>query len=257
MTNPAGVSSSSSVLSRHSFIPVRSFSSSSIVSAPEPAEQSHSSSTNTTSTAAPSSAAANNVATIAAATAVCGLLLYGLSQLDDSDISLRARISQLLSELKSVYGPATVECAAAAVATLPPQTSIGKFTPSGVTLPPVVDEKEYAPLWRRFLAWFVDNLIVNCLIQAVAFLVFPLTGFDASPNAVTTILALLTCTAFCAYESYFLSQRNGQTLGKRLLKIKVVKDDGTAVSRFRRKSRAEGNGEEKTRGRLTIDWLLM
>src|SRR5205823_271867 len=100
-------------------------------------------------------------------------------------------------------------------------------------LPPVVDEKPYAPIWRRLLSWVIDNIIVNStamtlvlLARTIAVQIGQNALFESESN-VLTVVALLAYYAL--YEIFFLVKWNGQTPGKWLLKIRAIRDDEKAI----------------------------
>ena len=90
----------------------------------------------------------------------------------------------------------------------------------------------FATLSRRFAAQWVDVFIfwVPAVVLIMLVLVFP-RGNEPSPllaiATVAIVLALLF--GFVAYEALMLASR-GQTLGKMLLRIRVVRPDGTPIS---------------------------
>jgi len=86
---------------------------------------------------------------------------------------------------------------------------------------------------RRFMAQFVDGLIftVPLIVLVVASLVAK-GGRGPNPEALTNpfgLLTLLWMFGIVVYEALFLS-RNGQTLGKMALKLRVVRPDGSRIS---------------------------
>lgn len=75
----------------------------------------------------------------------------------------------------------------------------------------------YAGFWKRFLAYFVDNLII--------WLVSLLLGFTIRINSSNGMILVPGLLISAAYFIFFW-MRDGQTLGNRLLAIKVVREDG-------------------------------
>jgi uncharacterized RDD family membrane protein YckC len=76
---------------------------------------------------------------------------------------------------------------------------------------------ELAEIETRFAAWFIDGVILG-ILESVAFVGARETGLG-----VGFILSL-------AYVWYFLTRNNGQTPGKMLMKIRVMKIDGSPIS---------------------------
>lgn len=89
---------------------------------------------------------------------------------------------------------------------------------------PKRDMVELADLGQRFFAAIVDGIVVGIITGTLSR--FGGAGFGAS-----FVITL-------AYTWYFLTRQNGQTPGKMLMKIRVVKkdgsplDDATAVIRY-------------------------
>lgn len=87
----------------------------------------------------------------------------------------------------------------------------------------VAIQHELADLKDRFLAWFIDVLI---LLLGIAFVVFGLSLIRGSE----TVMSLTILAVFLFYtlvqEVFF----NGQTLGKRAMNLRVVKLSGKQAS---------------------------
>ena len=83
----------------------------------------------------------------------------------------------------------------------------------------------------RFVANLVDQLIVfapwiGCLLLVV------LLGGEKRISPLLSILGLLGTLGMAGYQAY-LAARNGQTLGKRMMGIRVVRTDGSPVDLVR------------------------
>jgi uncharacterized RDD family membrane protein YckC len=76
---------------------------------------------------------------------------------------------------------------------------------------------ELAPIGTRFLAIFIDGIIIG-IIGGILFSVGGSTGGGAS-----FVVGLI-------YYWYFWTRQDGQSVGKKLMNIKVIKTDGTALS---------------------------
>ena len=93
----------------------------------------------------------------------------------------------------------------------------------------------YAGFWRRFLASFLDGIIlmvVNLLIGVVTGLVLGLTGVDSNSTVyimVMSVINILNYLVMFSYYVYFIGSR-GQTVGKMIMGIKVMKFDGSNPS---------------------------
>lgn len=95
---------------------------------------------------------------------------------------------------------------------------------------------ELASPGNRLVAWFIDRLII---VIPLVVLFFGLLYFDpgrgwneqeARLNATSMLTGFLFIVFQIGYPAYFLSQRDGQTLGKLLMGIKVVKLDGERIT---------------------------
>lgn len=76
----------------------------------------------------------------------------------------------------------------------------------------VYDTEELADVGERFIALIIDSIILG-IVGGVLFGQFQ----DGPASGLVTFLVGVT------YQWYFLTQQNGQTLGKRAMKIRVVK----------------------------------
>lgn len=75
---------------------------------------------------------------------------------------------------------------------------------------------ELADVGTRFFALIIDGIILG-VITGIAVGILGNTG-----NIVSFVVG-------CGYSWYFLTRNNGQTPGKNLMKIRVVKKDGTPI----------------------------
>lgn len=93
---------------------------------------------------------------------------------------------------------------------------------------------EAASVGERILAYLVDFLIKTAYIIVIAYFVFNLMGLsevmDDMDQWSAIAIIVLFLLPYMFYSLVFESILEGQTLGKRLLKIKVVKIDGYQAS---------------------------
>jgi len=82
-----------------------------------------------------------------------------------------------------------------------------------------------AGFWVRFFAIFIDGVGVGIVSSIIAGLINSSADpFDTSRSSVQTLIGVL-------YFCYFWSaQGGGQTLGMRVLNIKVVRTDGSSLT---------------------------
>ena len=101
---------------------------------------------------------------------------------------------------------------------------------------------DLASVLRRFAAMFVDGLILSfplILVFVLTLLPMLISGqeidkFDELPAflpLINGVLTLLWMVLIVAYEGLMLSLMKGQTLGKKMLHLKVVTAEGTQISR--------------------------
>ena len=99
---------------------------------------------------------------------------------------------------------------------------------------------ELASIGRRFGAIFLDGLIVGLPLMAVLFAIFSMLGlFNSFPGGKTSdfglfwtmegVIFLAAFVVWVLYEGLMLS-RNGQTLGKRAMHVRVVSAEGGPLS---------------------------
>lgn len=92
----------------------------------------------------------------------------------------------------------------------------------------VSSETELASPWIRLLAAFIDGLILMVFIVPIQLSMGIYDGFPekmVQPDIQTTfIIAILAMIAYVAVNAYTL-HKNGQTLGKLICKIKIVRVD--------------------------------
>ena len=80
-----------------------------------------------------------------------------------------------------------------------------------------------AGFWVRFFAIFIDGLGVGIVSNIIS----SLMGADAMSAGASSINTVVGVLYFCYFWS---AQGGGQTLGMRVLNIKVIRTDGTALT---------------------------
>lgn len=123
----------------------------------------------------------------------------------------------------------TVSPSVAPVATTAPTLVAPPITPTNPTQP--LAQVVYAKFWDRFLAIFIDGLILSTISFVINFIlgvVGALAGSTTSPDPIFVIVSMAVSTLIwivqVAYPIYFIGSK-GQTLGKMIMKIKVIKED--------------------------------
>lgn len=98
-----------------------------------------------------------------------------------------------------------------------------------------------ASIGNRFLAVTIDHAIQFFAIFTIGYLIYSLTGLGASPayqnellaempKWTVAILIILASLVFSGYFVFFEWLWSGQTPGKRLMKLRVIRDDGRPVT---------------------------
>ena len=85
-----------------------------------------------------------------------------------------------------------------------------------------------AGFWVRFIALFIDGLIVGIPGGIIVAILAGVAGKDAT--GVIIVLYGLFILAEVAYFVYFWSRPAGQTLGMKMFKLRVVKTDGSPLT---------------------------
>ena len=91
--------------------------------------------------------------------------------------------------------------------------------------PPSADHGILADLGQRFLGNLVDNLYYG-VVGGIPALVC-MVAFDLDVEAVQAVMVLFMIPAACV--QWYLVTTSGQSFGKKAMKIKIVKMDGTKV----------------------------
>ena len=90
---------------------------------------------------------------------------------------------------------------------------------------------ELASIGRRFVAVLIDSLLIAIPLWALmAFFFFMPASRGEVPPPWTSLLGLPFTAVAVLYEALMLQYRNGQTLGKMAMGIRVVNPDGTPSS---------------------------
>lgn len=90
----------------------------------------------------------------------------------------------------------------------------------------IVGQREYAGFWIRFVAKFVDGIILLVVNQLFA-VIIGLAVTDAQTVAV--IVSLLGLAIRIAYVIYFTG-KYGATPGKMALKLEIIRSDGSPIT---------------------------
>jgi len=90
---------------------------------------------------------------------------------------------------------------------------------------------DYAGFWKRFGAIFIDGLVVNIPIY-IAFLVIAFAASDTKgqPHPLIAFAGIPLMFVQMIYEGIMLSSKDGQTLGKIAMRLRVVRPDGSSIT---------------------------
>ncbi len=90
---------------------------------------------------------------------------------------------------------------------------------------------QYATILRRFGAYFLDQILMAIPMWALmAFFVFLPASRGEQPNPLFNIVLFPFSFLALFYEGLMLQYKNGQTLGKMVTKVRVVRPDGSPIS---------------------------
>lgn len=88
-----------------------------------------------------------------------------------------------------------------------------------------------ATIWKRFGAIFVDGLIVNLPMYVILMgFVFGTASAGEEPNPLLNLIGIPFMFVHMIYEGLMFQLKDGQTLGKMALKVKVVRPDGSSIT---------------------------
>lgn len=83
---------------------------------------------------------------------------------------------------------------------------------------------QYQGIWIRFISFLIDTIVLGVLIGAIG----SILGFSVVSRTAGWGFGLLSFIIFLAYFTY-MEGSNGQTIGKMVTKIKVVREDGGKI----------------------------
>lgn len=90
---------------------------------------------------------------------------------------------------------------------------------------------QYATILRRFGAVFLDGLLVAIPMYALmGVLIFVPASRGQEVNPLFNLIGIPFAFLSLVYEGLMLQYKNGQTLGKMALKVRVVRPDGSPMS---------------------------
>ena len=89
----------------------------------------------------------------------------------------------------------------------------------------------YTSILRRFGGMFLDSLlIVIPMYTLMGFLLFAPATRGQQPHPLASFIGVPFAILALVYEGLMLQFKNGQTLGKMALKVRVVRPDGSPIS---------------------------
>ncbi len=94
-----------------------------------------------------------------------------------------------------------------------------------------------AGLRPRGWAWFIDGATLSILQYAGTRMALPISRYAGHGIAVRRAIQITISLLFLLYESTML-ERRGQTLGKMLMRVRVVRPDGSPITRKQAWTRA-------------------
>jgi uncharacterized RDD family membrane protein YckC len=85
----------------------------------------------------------------------------------------------------------------------------------------------------RLVAFIIDLILTSILggiVGAIGGIFFGLTAVEPSLQNLQMFSLVLSLLVLAGYNIYFLTTQNGQTPGKRLVNIRIVKKDGSKLT---------------------------
>jgi uncharacterized RDD family membrane protein YckC len=90
---------------------------------------------------------------------------------------------------------------------------------------------QYASVWKRWGAIIIDGLITTAPLYAVFIAFVMYQAFQGKqPHWLMNFVGIPMLFVTMIYEGLMFQHKNGQTLGKMALKIRVVRADGSPIS---------------------------
>ena len=88
-----------------------------------------------------------------------------------------------------------------------------------------------ASVWKRFAAYIIDYFIILIPFYSIFFAIMFLTRDErGEPNPLAFLAMIPMIFAWPVYEALMMQYRNGQTLGKMALDVRVVRADGSPLT---------------------------
>jgi len=89
----------------------------------------------------------------------------------------------------------------------------------------------FASILKRFGGIFIDGLIINLPLYFIMFgLMFSTMNRHGQPNPLINLISIPFMFVNLIYEALMLSMKNGQTLGKMAMHVRVVRPDGSPIT---------------------------
>ena len=89
---------------------------------------------------------------------------------------------------------------------------------------------ELASIWKRFGAVFVDGLLIAIPMYVIMGVVLFTASSGGEPPIWIQFIGLPFTILSVIYEALMLQYKNGQTLGKMAVRVRVVRPDGSSIS---------------------------
>jgi uncharacterized RDD family membrane protein YckC len=99
---------------------------------------------------------------------------------------------------------------------------------SGVSTGGMLD---YAGFWKRFGAVFLDGLVVNVPLYIILMIIaYAASETSGQPHPFIAFAGIPLMFVQMIYEGLMLTSKNGQTLGKIAMRVRVVRPDGSSIT---------------------------
>jgi len=91
-------------------------------------------------------------------------------------------------------------------------------------------QMQYARILSRFGAMVLDGLLMAIPMYTILGIIVLSASRGEQPSALINFISIPLSFVSLLYEGLMLSNKNGQTLGKMALKVRVVRPDGSPIS---------------------------
>jgi len=136
---------------------------------------------------------------------------------------------------RDFFSEKAAEIASQPISTTPP-SAIPSDPPDSAAAAPKAIQLKFASLDKRLVAFAIDQMILSglgALTLSALSLFMPVDAINADPTVADQwgrLLLIIVTVEFVAYYLLTLTRLQGQTFGKRIMKIRIIKRDGSPLT---------------------------